>query len=1554
MKIGLLGKADHMENFSGTSVKGYQLGERIGVGGFGAVYKSYQSTIGREVAIKVVLPGYVKHPEFIRRFETEARLVARLEHLHIVPLYDYWRDPEGAYLVMRLMRGGSLQDELREGSYDLETAALLMDQVTSALALAHRNKIIHRDIKPSNILLDEDGNAYITDFGIARELENAESLLAEPDMPIGSHDYLSPEQARTEPVAFQTDIYSLGVVLYEILTGQHPFPDLSPVECLFKHINEPLPYIYNLDVKISEAVNQVIQKATAKDPKHRYEDVLAMAATFREAADLSIVRDTDDVVELLTPREQEVLKHIINGKANREIASILTVELTTVKWYIRQIYHKLNVRSRVQAIVRARELNLIVDRIVPTSEIARRRFLESEALENPYKGLHAFESVDEQDFFGREKLTKKILQRFGEKEDYSRFLIIVGPSGSGKSSLVKAGLIPAFWRGDFPGSENWYIVNMLPGTHPLDELELSLIRVAAEKPENLREQLERDKRGLIRATQLILPDDSSELLLVVDQFEELFTLVDDEESRAHFLDLIYNAVTDKKSRVRVVVTLRADFYDRPLQYPEMGEMVRSRMETVLPLSAEELEQAITNPADRVGVGFEPGLVSSIIDDVHYQPGGLPLMQYALTELFDICQEHTLTKRAYHEIGGVVGALAKRAEEAYTEMNDIGRHAAQHMFLRLVTLGEGTEDTRRRVKRSELLSIALDTDAMDEVIDTFAAYRLLFLDNDPATRSPTVELAHEAILREWERLREWLNEARDDIRLQRMLAVLSKEWRENNEKNSFLLRGSRLKEFETWVAETELALTPKEHQYLAASISDREKEEAEEIARNTREVKLEKRARNVRRGLVGVFLIAAIISGWLAFRASQAEQEALRQASIGLAAQAMGELDSAIPERAVLLALEALENYPYTGQAESALALAVEGYHNYLNIPNVEMRATNVAWSPDGTYVAFASLEGIVKIWDSSTGDEIANLGDRDLSDLRGLDWSSDGGRLFTGSLGKEIAQMWDLESRNVLQTYAGHDGGIYSVDVSKDNSLLLTASADGTARAWGVESGEAELIFSGHEADVTNACWSSSNDQILTSSMDGTVRIWDAATGEEIRKINAHIGGVSSVTWSPDGTQIASSGVDGLARIWDASKGELQFTLIGHDGEVVDVDWSPDKWRLATTGRDGTIRVWDVRAGNDLFTIHGLWLPFAIAWSPDGERLTLAGGPFAIRLWDVSQQKVHLAASTPATDAQWSPDMSLIATASVGSLVHIWDANTGELITTFNGHVKEDWSGLQVAWHFGWSPSGDRIATSAEDYTVRIWDPKTGEEFHALFHDEQQTIIADWSPDGTLLATGSGPPNGSIYLWDPMTGERLAKINNNCEITHPSWSPDGTRLVAECYRPGEFSDVIIWDVSSREILVRFSNHEGFATRADWSPDGRKIVSPGADTTVRIWDSETGKELMVYSGHNDIIWDAEWSLDGTRIASGDNAGYFSIWDAETGVEVYRANFPGSVVGVEWSPDGRYIIVTGNFTPTIILRVWSSTQELIDYTKECCIFRTLNPEEREMFGLPPVNK
>lgn len=391
-----------MEDLKGTVLKGYRLTERIGAGGFGAVYRADQSTIGREVAIKVILPGYANRPEFIRRFDSEAQVVARLEHMHITPLYDYWRDPDGAYLVMRYLRGGSLADALTAGPYDLEAPANLLDQVASALSLAHRNDVIHRDIKPSNILLDEDGNAYLADFGIAKDLGREGTALTNQKDLVGSPDYLAPEQARNEDVSPQTDIYSLGVLLYEVLTGEHPFPGISPVERLFKHINEPMPRVTILDPELADAVNDVIQKATAKNPDHRYENVLGMAREFREAAGIGASQAESGLIELLTPREQEVLKLLIEGKSNREIATALTIELATVKWYVSRIYRKLNVRSRVQAIVRARELNLIVNG--KSGATTSGSTLTLPEPRNPYMGLRPFQPADEQDYYGRESL----------------------------------------------------------------------------------------------------------------------------------------------------------------------------------------------------------------------------------------------------------------------------------------------------------------------------------------------------------------------------------------------------------------------------------------------------------------------------------------------------------------------------------------------------------------------------------------------------------------------------------------------------------------------------------------------------------------------------------------------------------------------------------------------------------------------------------------------------------------------------------------------------------------------------------------------------------------------------------------------------------------------------------------------------------------------------------------------------------------------------------------------------------------------------------------------
>ena len=411
-----------------NAIKGYELLELIGEGAHGVVYRAQQHFVNREVAVKIILPEYASRPEFIRRFENEAQLVAQLEHLHILPLYDYWRDPDGAYLVMRLMKGGNLSETIKtNGNLGLEYIAQLLDQIASAIDAAHQHGVVHRDLKPANILLDEDGNAYLSDFGIAKEL-GAENDITRTSAMLGTPAYISPEQVQGQQVSPQTDIYALGVLLYELLVGEHPFAEASAAELVVKHLNEPIPYVRDAKPDFPAALDGVIQKATTKNPEERYPSAQSLARDFRQALELDA------------------------GSLEEKV----------------------------------------------------------EELYNPYKGLRAFQEYDRDDFFGRDVLTGQLLGMLASPGDGGQFLAVVGPSGSGKSSVVKAGLLPALRRGALPGSDQWYIVEMHPGSQPLVELELALLGVTADPKIHFSEILTQSDSGLAESVLLALPEGGSQ------------------------------------------------------------------------------------------------------------------------------------------------------------------------------------------------------------------------------------------------------------------------------------------------------------------------------------------------------------------------------------------------------------------------------------------------------------------------------------------------------------------------------------------------------------------------------------------------------------------------------------------------------------------------------------------------------------------------------------------------------------------------------------------------------------------------------------------------------------------------------------------------------------------------------------------------------------------------------------------------------------------------------------------------------------------------------------
>jgi WD40 repeat protein len=1205
--------------------------------------------------------------------------------------------------------------------------------------------------------------------------------------------------------------------------------------------------------------------------------------------------------------------------------------------------------------------------------------------------LRAFQAADEQDFFGREAITKKLLQRMSEDGDFGRFLAIVGPSGSGKSSLVKAGLIPALWRGELPSSERWYVVDMIPGSRPLDELEVALTRITSDQSERLNEHLRRDSHGLIRLSKIILPDDGSELVIVIDQFEELFSLVEEEQERSHFLDSLYAAVTDPRSRVRVVITLRADFYDRPLNYADFGQLVQNRTETVLPLSAEELERAIVQPAKRVGLDFEEGLVPAIIQDVHYQPGALPLLQYALTELFDERTNRTMTQEAYKVIGGTIGALATRAEEIYGDLDEDSQESTRQMFLRLVTLGEGVEDTRRRVERSEIMAIVGEEgrDAMDELIDNFAAYRLLSLDNDPTTRSPTIEVAHEALLREWDRLRVWLDESRVDIRLERQLAASAEQWLDGGRDPSFLLRGTRLAQFENWSQHSSLVLTAEEWEFLRDSSQSAVDEEREKDAQVERELAA---AQTIRRRAVyltialiatAVLAIAAITFARNATnnaaRAEAAEESALRQASIGLAALAEAELGGINKERGVLLALEALEHYPYTPQAAGALARSVEEFRAFRSLDassSVGELIMVATWSPDGTRVAAgsnASPNSII-IWDAATGSELlavdthANHCEASRVLLRDLAWSPTGDRLAAAAQNADSGQpcgvvVIDTSTGDELFVLDGYETAARSQDWSPDGNLMVTGHEDGSLRMWQVTSDRERSILTGHSEAIYDAVFSPNGQRIASASEDGTVKLWDADTGVELMVFEGHVGSVRSIDWSPDGKRFVTGGSDGLPRVWEAQSGETVFVLPGHTDEIAIVNWSTDGRRIASQSYDATVNVWDAATGGLIFQITNA-APDPdtkrgfVEFSPDGKWILTGGSRvIGVLLWDATTSVPKLFGHSFGQEwGAWSPDGSLIATSGTDGSARLWDAQSGEQLEVFDhGSFWGDWS-----------PDGTRLVTAdgVIAKALSVWDVTTGKLLFSLSvpddeHGAHQFLTMDWSPDGRYIAAADFRPFSpqAVFVWDVETRELVSAFfpDDLCMQGWPRWSPDSTRIASGCIfvESGTNTPARIWDVATGVEVLRLESEHGWTYRTVWSPDGSQILVTYENGVARIWDATDGAPRLTFTGHQGPV-DGAWSQDGTLIASTDYADQLvKIWKSETGEELWSFSVAGAPLTIGWSPDGAHVIVTGDgLTEPVIKRVWQTTEELIDYAYQCCVYRELSAEEREQFGLPPA--
>jgi len=1478
------------------SLRGYELHQQLGAGVFGEVFLAYQPTVRRDVAIKTIVPKYANDPNFIRRFEAEAQVVASLEHPHIVPLYDYWREPDGAYLVMRYLRGGSLEDALSYGPWQGDYAAKLVDQVAAGLAYAHRQGVVHRDIKPANILLDEGGNAYLSDFGIATlagslqaQLETQVENEEERALYSGSLGYQSPETADGAPATQLSDIYSLGVVLYQLVTARLPFPDLTGKAMLEAHRTQPLPSVVEVRPDIPAAVDGVIQKATAKDPAQRYPDAQQLAAAFKGA--------------------------ILAGEV--EIAFEMPLEV-----------------------------------------------------ENPYKGLRAFQEADAGEFFGRAAMIERLVGRLDASNgspSRGRFLAVVGPSGSGKSSVVRAGLVPALRKGTVEDSDCWFILDMIPGAHPYEELEAALLRVAVNPPASLLEQLQSDERGLVRAVKRCLPpDEAVELLLVVDQFEELFTLVQEPDESRRFLDCLYAAVIDPASRVRVVITLRADFYDRPLMHPDFSELVQEHTEVVVPLTSEELSEAVRNPASSVGAVLEPGLTSRIVTDVHGEPGALPLLQYALTELFENRSNGTLTQDAYQEIGGVLGALGSRAEALYQELDDPAQSTARQLFLRLVTLGEGTVDTRRRVLRSELEALgAAETSSdvsagnpataedwstsVDQVIGLFGGHRLLTFDRDPTTREPTVEVAHEALLGEWNRLRGWLDESRADVRMQRVLGNAAAEWVAAERDPSFLLRGSRLEQYQGWAASTDLALTADERAYLEASTSERKARQAAEAERLAKETALERRSRNVLRALVAVFAVAAVVAVVLSLFAFNAQRNAEQQATIAQArelSQAAALNVENDPELTILLSQEAINAWQAAEQGiprdlEETLRKAVQNTRQ-LQTWTVDGTALDIGFNHEtgNPYLILTDQDlSFVRIWDPIQDRDLFRLEDANItSETVKADLSADGS-LIAIPHADNIARVYEVASGKLAFEMPAETNNLLGTNFSPDGRLL-GIYGENYQGIWDLGTGELAIPpYADPIVDLLSFHFSFNNDgsRVVWPSESNTFKVIDTGTGDVIAELTSDLNvNAMSVAISPDGNRVAGTGLGGPIQVWDLSEGESSKpNTLWHDavGQYsMMFNFPGDK--LAYAMQNGVL-IWDLNRDKAYLNLYGrMELIRNMAYNLAEDQLLTYSADRQSVLWDLSPN--HELKSIPVLDQEipggmlilrvaYHPDGDKIAVTITHffdephpMVMKVFDVNTSEQLLSFNISGEDGYLG-----DFKYSPDGELIATAHTNGVLQIWDSDTGELLRKLsdFGDDLLNYAADrgfhgldFSPlcstsPGDVCPLATAGTDGQAIIWDANTGDQIIKHMNEDALVNTAFSPDGKLLA---FGNAQWNDiekggwVKLLDVESGEVLHMWTGIKGWVFSIGFRPDGKHLAIGTTIQDLRIFDVATGKEVHQLYPQSPIMR-LEYTPDGKYLLT-NTFDKTMVWDTDSGELLYvLADGTSLPFGLAISPDGSKVAV-----------------------------------------------
>lgn len=1103
---------------------------------------------------------------------------------------------------------------------------------------------------------------------------------------------------------------------------------------------------------------------------------------------------------------------------------------------------------------------------------------------NPYKGLKAFGADDRADFFGRDVFVNELIEALHANP---RFLAVIGASGSGKSSVVMAGLLPRLHDGALPGSAQWVYLNpFVPGVRPIEALSIALSKHLSQKAQTAIDEdlLHPSARGLYRLAKQI---SQTRLVLYIDQFEELFTQTADDAERRQFIDLLTTAANEPDSAVTIVLTLRADFYDRPLGYADLGALFEAHGRAILPLTLADLYDVILKPValDNVRLTFEPGLAEEMVFSVKGEAGALPLLQFTLDQLFQRRDGLRLTRAAYDTLGGVRGALTRHAEATFQMLDVEGQTLARDLFLRLIEPGVTVQDTtRRRASLSELKRAdTAQTERRWAVAERFVKARLLTASED------TIEVSHEALIREWDRLQTWLNEDREDVILMKRIAADADEWTRKGQPEDALYRGRRLREAQDWVQTGRASVV--EMEFIAAGEAAAETLIAAE-ERRKQELRLAANRAWIAVGFAAMIIFVAVIVG--IFAAGQVNDATTQVAnanatlmpipgtlmaaneqvaavatkvhnadiytSRSLAGRAVDVFNSDMPLGVALaLAASRVDSSPQTELALSEVAYA-PGLRSFVQGPDYSSIGDK-PFSPDGTYVVSASYDA-VEIWDAATGDVVRRFeGDYSLPSF-----SPDGMQIV--SLVDHVVSVLNAETGEIIRRFEGNTGNVYT----------LSFSPDGT-----------QLVAGGCAAFGNNGC------------TGGELLIWNTVSGELVRRFDGIGSQIESASFSSDGNRIVAGGCgarnesntcSGELLLWDVGSRSLPYRFESLEGTVTDAAFNREGTQVrAMSG--GEIIIWDAKSGSVIRRFDG----------NNGE----------IRRFSFSPDEVLVAGYVSDCDRE------------AGICTHelmVWDAVNGDILHQFTlpdsnvGALLFNSDGSQLV-----------ILSSSSRYNSRnssleVWDLTAAYVLHRFDGDGGSVNSVSFSPDGSQFVSGGcGMPYGDnlclgeLLIRDAQTGTILRRFAGVYgAVSSASFSPDGAQIVAAGCDDASCStsSIRLWNAVDGELIRQFGGSDAPISSVSFNPNGTQIVSVSV-RAFTVWDALRGEPLYVPAAPIeewfDTFGDVSFSPDGSQlVVSGSSSfsGHTSIWDAVTGAQLLNIGTE-DVTAMTFSPDGAYILI-----------------------------------------------